>query len=60
MDNWKKAELVTTDGLTLLTVFDGEEIVSVEIMDTINVCEAQSCAVALSFGTLTEALDAHQ
>ena len=60
MDNWKKAELVTTDGLTLLTVFDGEEIVSVEIMDTISVCEAQRCAVALGFGTLTEALDAHQ
>ena len=60
MDNWKKAELVTTDGLTLLTVFDGEEIVSVEIMDTISVCEAQPCAVALGFGTLTEALDAHQ
>lgn len=60
MDNWKKAELVTTDGLTLLTVFDGEEIVSVEIMDTISVCEAQSCAVTLGFGTLTEALDAHQ
>ena len=60
MDNWKKAELVTTDGLTLLTVFDGEEIVSVEILDTISVCEAQSCAVALCFGTLTEALDAHQ
>ena len=60
MDNWKKAELVTTDGLTLLTVFDGEEIVSVEIMDTISVCEAEACAVALGFGTLTEALYAPQ
>ena len=60
MANWKEAEMVTTDGVVLLTVFDGEEVVSVEIMDTISVCEAESCAVALGFGTLTEALDADQ
>lgn len=58
--NWKQAELVSADGVVLLTVFDGEEIVSVEIMDTINVCEAEACAVALGFGILTEALDAPQ
>ena len=60
MANWKEAELVTTDGVVLLTVFDGEEVVSVEIMDTINACEAEACAVALGFGTLSEALNAPQ
>ena len=60
MANWKEAELVTTDGVVLLTVFDGEEVVSVEIMDTISVCEAETCAIALGFGTLTESLDAPQ
>lgn len=60
MPNWKEAELVTTDGVVMLTVFDGEEVVSVEIMDTINVCEAETCAIALGFGTLTESLDSHQ
>lgn len=58
--NWKEAELISADGVVLLTVFDGEEVVSVEIMDTINACEAEACAVALGFGTLTEALDAPQ
>ena len=59
MRNWKEAELLTTDGVVMLTVFDGEEIVSVEIMDTINACEAEACAIALGFGTLTEAPDSH-
>ena len=59
MSNWKQADLVTTDGVVLLTVFDGEEVVSIEIMDTINVCEAEACAVALGFGTLTESPDSH-
>ena len=56
MANWKKAEIVTTDGVVMLTVFDGEEVVSVEIMDTINVCEAEACAVALGFGVAVEAV----
>ena len=60
MANWKAAELISADGVVLLTVFDGEEVVSVEIMDTINACEAEACAVALGFGTLSEALDAPQ
>ena len=60
MANWKEAELISADGVVLLTVFDGDEVVSVEIMDTMQACEAEACAVALGFGTFTEALDAHQ
>ena len=56
MANWKEAELISADGVVLLTVFDGEEVVSVEIMDTMQACEAEACAVALGFGTFTESL----
>ena len=60
MANWKEAEIVTTDGVVMLTVFDGEEVVSIELLDTMQACEAESCAIALGFGTLTEAFDSHQ
>ena len=56
MANWKEAELLTTDGVVMLTVFDGEEVVSVEIMDTINVHENEACAITLGFGTLIEVI----
>ena len=56
MDNWKNAEIVTTDGVVMLTIFDGEEVVSIELLDTMQACEAEACAVALGFGTLTESL----
>ena len=56
MAEWKEAELISADGVVLLTVFDGEEVVSVEIMDTISLYEAEACAVALGFSTLTESL----
>ena len=59
-NNWKEAELISLDGVVLLTVFDGEEVVSIELMETVNVCEAEACAVALGFGTLTESFDSHQ
>lgn len=57
MANWKEAEIVTTDGVVMLTVFDGEEVVSIELMDTMQACEAEACAVALGFGTFTEYLE---
>ena len=60
MSDWKAAELLTVDGVVMLTVFDGEEVVSIELLDTMQACEAEACAVALGFGTFTEALDAPQ
>ena len=60
MGNWMNVEIVTTDGVVMLTVFDGEEVVSIELMDTVQASEAEACAVALGFGTLTEALYAPQ
>lgn len=55
MANWKEAEIVTTNGVVMLTVFDGEEVVSIELMETneeLNLVE--SCAVALGFGVAME------
>ena len=60
MANWMNVEFVTTDGVVMLTIFDGEEVVSIELMDTVQASEAEACAVALGFGTLTEALYAPQ
>lgn len=60
MANWMNVEMLTTDGVVMLTVFDGEEVVSIELMDTVQASEAEACAVALGFGTLTEALYAPQ
>ena len=60
MANWKEAELLTTDGVVMLTVFDGEELISVEIMEVGAYEEAEACAVALGFGTFTEAFDSYQ
>lgn len=57
MADWKEAELVTVDGVVMLTVFDGEEIISIELMETneeLNL--AESCAVALGFGVALEAV----
>lgn len=56
MANWMNVEFVTTDGVVMLTVFDGEEVVSIELMDTVQASEAEACAVALGFGALTESL----
>ena len=60
MANWKEAQCLTTDGVIMLTVFDGEEVISVEIMEVGTYEEAEACAVALGFGTFTEVLDAPQ
>ena len=57
MSDWKAAELLTVDGVVMLTVFDGEEIISIELMETneeLNL--AESCAVALGFGVALEAV----
>ena len=57
MANWKEAELVTTDGVVMLTVFDGEEIISIELMETSEELNlAESCAVALGFGAALESV----
>ena len=60
MANWKEAELISADGVVMLTVFDGEDVVSIELLDTMQACEAEACAVALGFGTFTESLGAPQ
>lgn len=55
MTEWNRVEsVVHEDDTTILTVFDGTEIVSVEILSTHAAVTAESCAVALGFGTLLE------
>lgn len=55
MTDWNRVESVLReDDTTILTVFDGTEIVSVEILSTHAAVTAESCAVALGFGTLLE------
>lgn len=55
MTEWNRVESVLfEDDTTILTVFDGTEIVSVEILSTHAAVTAESCAVALGFGTLLE------
>lgn len=55
MTDWQRVESATSEeGCVLLTVFDGQEIVSVELLDASAAVTADSCAVALGFGTLLE------
>jgi len=55
MTEWNRVESVLLeDDTTILTVFDGSEIVSIEILSTHAAVTAESCAVALGFGTLLE------
>jgi hypothetical protein len=54
---WKEAQLLTHEGVVLLTVFDGEQVVSVELMETEQECNlAEACAVALGFGVSVEVI----
>lgn len=55
MNDLQRVESATSEeGCVLLTVFDGQEIVSVELLDSSAAVTADSCAVALGFGTLLE------
>lgn len=55
MSEWNRVESVLLeDDTTILTIFDGTEIVSIEILSTHAAVTAESCAVALGFGTLLE------
>ena len=55
MTDWNRVESVLLeDDTTILTIFDGTEIVSIEILSTHAAVTAESCAVALGFGTLLE------
>ena len=56
-NNWKEAEMISLDGAVMLTVFDGEEVISIELMETSEQLNlAESCAVALGFGVAMEAV----
>ena len=53
-DQWHQAQVVDLEGSVLLTVFDGEEIISIELMESHDVQLAESCAVSMGFGVAIE------
>lgn len=53
-EGWHQAQVVDLEGSVLLTVFDGEEIISIELMESYDVQLAESCAVSMGFGVAIE------
>lgn len=50
-DNWKQAQLIDQQGTVILTVMDGDEVVSIELLEAEEAALAESCAVTLGFST---------
>lgn len=55
-DQWQQAQVIDLEGSVLLTVFDGEEIISIELMEVHDVQLAESCAVSMGFGVAVESV----
>ena len=50
-DNWKQAQVIDQEGSIILTVMDGDEVISIELLEAEEVALAESCAVTLGFST---------
>lgn len=50
-DNWKQVQLIDQQGTVILTVMDGDEVVSIELLEAEEAALAESCAVTLGFST---------
>ena len=48
-DNWKQAQLIDQEGTIMLTVMDGDEVVSIELLEAEEAALAESCAATLGF-----------
>ena len=48
-DNWKQAQVIDQEGSIILTVMDGDEVVSIELLEAEEAALAESCAVILGF-----------
>ena len=46
---WKQAQIIDQEGSIILTVMDGDEVVSIELLEAEEVALAESCAVTLGF-----------
>lgn len=55
-EQWQQAQVVDLEGSVLLTVFDNEEIISIELMESHDVQLAESCAVSMGFGVAVESV----
>lgn len=55
-EQWHQAQVVDLEGSVLLTVFDGEEIISIELMESHDVQLVESCAVRMGFGVAVESV----
>ena len=49
MSDWKQAQLIDQEGTIMLTVMDGDEVISIELLEAEEVALAESCAVSLGF-----------
>ena len=49
MSDWKQAQLIDQEGSIILTVMDGDEVVSIELLEAEEAALAESCAVTLGF-----------
>ena len=50
-DNWKQAQVIDQEGSIILTVMDGDEVISIELLEAEDAALAETCAVALGFST---------
>ena len=48
-DTWHQAQLIDQEGSIILTVMDGNEVISIELLEAEEVALAESCAVSLGF-----------
>ena len=46
---WKQAQVIDQEGSIILTVMDGDEVVSIELLEAEEAALAGSCAVSLGF-----------
>lgn len=50
-DNWKQVQMIDQEGSIILTVMDGDEVISIELLEAEEAALAESCAVTLGFST---------
>ena len=50
-DNWKQAQVIDQEGSIIPTVMDGDEVISIELLEAEDAALAETCAVTLGFST---------
>ena len=50
-DNWKQVQVIDQEGSIIPTVMDGDEVISIELLEAEDAALAETCAVTLGFST---------